>query len=218
MPSLQDKITRYRLWYFVAIIIVLLVGLVGYLGILLLLIFLGLASVVGIGYLQLMLGGISAASALSSAVAAFFIYKGNKLARLAMVQPRIFVYGSTRDARQRIGVGEHRLHFTHIDKGGVFVRNIGRGPAVKGTLYVIDEDGKEIPIIGKNEKYTFRVIPDGEIYHYPSWDSRELEKYMEKYTLLSKPIRIRVRYFDINNVQYSTLRDEELVDLFPQES
>jgi len=74
---------------------------------------------------------IVAISAAVSAIAAILIWRGNKLTREAidrwsrtLVQPRIFVYGSSRDSRQEIGTGQHKLTDMQISKGGIFVENI----------------------------------------------------------------------------------------------
>jgi len=160
---------------------------------------------------------IAVASAAASAISAFLILRGNRLTRMAieqwsktLVQPRIFVHGSTRAARQRIGTGEGRLATNQIDIPRIFVENIGFGPAVRGIVYVIDHQGNKIPIRGPNENYTFLRIPQGSVYHYPSNDSPELEPHIRGQTR----IRIQVQYFDIKDNEYWLPSTEEIVDLF----
>ncbi len=180
----------------------------------------GLAVAVGIPTLQLLTGGVSAVSAVGSAIAAFLIYRGNKLSRTAMeewsktlVQPKIFVYGSTRGARkERIGVGEGRLTETQLEIGGIFVENIGLGPAVKGVVYVLDQQGNRIPVKKLDEKYTFRRIAPGYWNHFPSYDSPEMEQYVRG----RRKIRLQMSYFDIKGNPYRLQADEEEVDLSPQ--
>jgi hypothetical protein len=129
-----------------------------------------------------------------------------------MVQPRIFVYGSLRDTRQQLANRTHGLTANQIDMGGIVVENIGRGPAVKGTIYVIDHQNNKIPIRAPNEEYSFRRIPEGNWYHYPSRDSPQLENYVRGQTR----IRIQVHYYDINDVPYDLNPEEENVMLFPE--
>jgi len=160
---------------------------------------------------------ISGASAAFSALAALLIYKGNKMSRKAMeqwsrtlVQPRIFIHGSTKDEREAIGRGPHKLVPTQITKPGILVENLGQGPALKGTLYVIDHQGVKIPIRKVGTNYTFLRIPAGQQYHFPSYDSPEIDQYV---TGQSK-IRLQVEYFDINGVRYLLPAEEENVDIY----
>ncbi len=154
----------------------------------------------------------AALSAFFSAVAAFLIRRTNIQSRRAMVQPRIFVYGSLSDARQRLANREHGLTPNQVAMGGIFVENIGRGPAVKGIIYVIDHQNNKIPIRVPNEEYSFLRIPEGNVYHYPSRDSPQLENYVRGQTR----IRIQVHYYDINDVSYDLNPEEENVLLFQE--
>lgn len=160
----------------------------------------------------LIIQSIAAIAAVASASCAALIYRGNMQARRALIQPRIFIHGSMRDDRQRLANREHGLTTNQIDIGGLFVENIGRGPAVKGTIYVIDNQNNKIPIKAPNEEYTFLRIPEGQVYHYPSQDSPLLENYVKGQT----KIRIQVHYYDINDVPYDLNPEEENVILFPQ--
>lgn len=160
----------------------------------------------------LIVSSIAAVAALSSAISAFLIYRGNILARRILIQPRIFVHGSARDEREQLSVRPHRLAANQIDMGGIFVENIGRGPAVKGIIYVIDSQGNKIPIKAPDEEYSFLRIPEGQRYHFPSYDSPQLETYVRN----QRRIRIQVLYFDINDVKYNLNPVEENVMLFPE--
>jgi len=153
----------------------------------------------------------AAISAFLSFLAALLIWRGNILSRRALVQPRIFVHGSLRDERMQIGVGPHHLAPNQIDMHGIFVENIGRGVAVKGTIYVIDSRGQQRPIVEPHENYSFLRIPEGHRYHYPSFDCPLLEGYVGGQT-----IHIRVQYFDINDNEYWLSSTEENIDL-PEE-
>ena len=154
----------------------------------------------------------AAVSAAISALAAVLIWRGNILSRRALVQPRIFVHGSTRDARERLAGRAHGLNANQIDIPGIFVENIGRGPAVRGTIYVIDSRGQRRHIIEPHDEFSFLRIPEGQVYHYPSHDSPQLENYVRGQT----SIRIQVEYFDINDVPYRLNPTEENVILFPE--
>src|SRR5438093_3640476 len=118
-----------------------------------------LALSVGGPTLQLMTGVISAISAAASALAASYIYKANVETRKTTIKPRIFVYGSTREERQKIvsPVGLP-LHVVQIEKGGIWVENDGIGPAILGTVYVIDKVKGGIPLVTPNASYTFRRL------------------------------------------------------------
>ncbi len=171
--------------------------------------------------IQIAISIVSAASAAFSATAAFLIFKGNKLSRRAMeqwsrtlVQPRIFIHGSARDEREFIGRGPHKLLPAQITKPGIILENLGQGPALRGTLYVIDHLGERIPIRRIGTNHTFLRIPAGQVYHYPSYDSPEIEQYLSGQTR----IRLQIEYFDINGVKYSLPLEEEHIELFADQS
>ena len=173
-----------------------------------------LGVVVGVPTIQLLTGMVSAISAIASATAAFLIYRGNVQTRRTMVKPRIFVYGSTREARQQL-LSRGDIHITHVDKGGILVENMGEGPAVRGTLYVVEGGKERISITRPNQKYTFLRLRVGEKLHYPNLENRELEKYVGKPGLLQQKIRIQLEYHDIDGVPYELPEEEQDVELFP---
>jgi hypothetical protein len=175
----------------------------------------GLANVIGPQNLQLVTGEISSMAAAFSALAAFLIFRGNAETRKTMVKPRIFVQGSTREERDRLLIDNLPLSVTQIAKGGIWVENVGVGPAILGTVYFIDKDKKKIPITTTNSKHTFHRLAVGQIIHLPSSENSELEKYLPfpDPNQLGQKIRIQVEYFDVNRVRYQLEPDEEEIEL-----
>jgi hypothetical protein len=159
---------------------------------------------------------IAALSAMASAICAFLIYKGNQLSRKTMeewsktlVQPRIFLRPSSIAQRQRLAIGLGGITNEQIFIPGIFIENIGLGPAVKGVIYVIDHENNKIPLRSLHSNYSFLRIPAGSVYHYPSNDSPEVEQYIRN----QNKIRIQVDYFDIKDNLYHIPQIEEEIDL-----
>jgi hypothetical protein len=165
---------------------------------------------------QLVTGTISAIAAAFSATATFLIRKGNAETRKTMVRPRILVWGSSREERERLMINNLPLSVTQVAKGGIWVENVGVGPAILCTVYFFDKEKGKIPITTMDERYTFRRLGVNQIMHLPSSENPVLEKYipLPDPNRLGQKIRIQVEYFDVNRVCYQLEPDEEEIDLY----
>jgi hypothetical protein len=180
--------------------------------------FMGLGIVFTFLLFELRLGTLEVLQLLSVLFALLLVlattmsWRSGKELNRTMIRPRIFVRGSTRVEREEAYL-RGQLEKSQVELPGIHLENIGLGPAIRGDITLIEEDGTKVPI-KEGKRHSFDRIPPGWVYLYPSHFCPELGNHlMTKTSRHRQKLRLRVRYYDLQDTSYELRKEEQEIDL-----